>query len=307
MCCGQDSNLRSPFGRQIYSLVQLAALPPQLVGIRLAIFRFAFAKLLTLVNSSSQNYFVILLINKFLFVSRDRDLNPGPTVYKTVALPLSYLGRPILRDPVHSASSSNFSTNVLGQNNCPACKRYALALRAGLPLSYAGAGQIIPELLLALNLWRYKFSSKKLTLPRGVPEEDFSRSPKVGGLPQKRLNPSTCLARSELNSLDSLSLPQVSAVTKNFTLPVFVLVRKGFPGPLRQGHIHCSKEGQLFGIPKIYRYGIQMKVVSGRSRFNMNLITGEITRKSGEVPPKVGKIKKKRISIPHRRKNKSAS
>lgn len=32
-------------------------------------------------------------------VSRDRDLNPGPSVYKTDALPLSYLGKQILQDP----------------------------------------------------------------------------------------------------------------------------------------------------------------------------------------------------------------
>lgn len=29
----------------------------------------------------------------FLAWSRDGDSNPGPTVYKTVALPLSYLGK----------------------------------------------------------------------------------------------------------------------------------------------------------------------------------------------------------------------
>ena len=51
--------------------------------------------------------------------SRERDSNPRPTVYKTVALPLSYLGK----------SGGLCSTS---QNRCPACRQ------AGLPLSYAG-------------------------------------------------------------------------------------------------------------------------------------------------------------------------
>ena len=39
--------------------------------------------------------------NRACLVSRDRDSNPGPAVYKTAALPLSHLGKPILRDPVN--------------------------------------------------------------------------------------------------------------------------------------------------------------------------------------------------------------
>ena len=54
-CSGQDSNLRSPYGREFYRLVRLTTLPP-------------------------------------LHVSRGEDSNPQPIAYKAIALPLSYLG-----------------------------------------------------------------------------------------------------------------------------------------------------------------------------------------------------------------------
>src|SRR3989344_8640109 len=62
MCWEQDSNLRSPFGRRFYRPLQLTTLPSQ--------------------------PFDILRVNW----SREWDSNPRPIVYKTIALPLSYLG-----------------------------------------------------------------------------------------------------------------------------------------------------------------------------------------------------------------------
>ena len=52
-------------------------------------------------NKTCDRQFILAQIELAGFWSRDGGSNPGPPVYKTVSLPLSYLGKPILRDPVN--------------------------------------------------------------------------------------------------------------------------------------------------------------------------------------------------------------
>ena len=82
-CWEQDSNLRSPFGRRFYRPLQLTTLPSQ--------------------------PFDILGVNW----SREWDSNPRPIVYKTIALPLSYLGNFAFQFYLNSENSSINCTGPL--------------------------------------------------------------------------------------------------------------------------------------------------------------------------------------------------
>ena len=57
---------------------------------------------------------------KLACLSRDRDSDPGPAVYKTAALPLSYLGKlSFTRSRTSRPNSIKLGEIVLGQNSCP--------------------------------------------------------------------------------------------------------------------------------------------------------------------------------------------
>ena len=109
---------RSPYGRLVYSQMRLLLRHLSSSSLRSSE-QACTERMRSEPSVPTQSGRPAVYPSKTCLLSRDRDSNPGPAVYKTAALPLSYLGKLSFTGSRTSRPNSiKLGKFVLGQNSC---------------------------------------------------------------------------------------------------------------------------------------------------------------------------------------------